>query len=152
MGTYLWHHHHDVFELPARWVWKSMPTGAQLHPKLVVDSSLLLLMSIRSQNINEYLIVSCRAICRGFAAICCRNSDLADLAHNYRVGPRPDCLIGIGNALYWTCLMTDHEHENQTCPFGELNLGVGLPNWGKTQMQHDTPPEPYWQVTGVSYQ
>ena len=48
--------------------------------------------------------------------------------------------------------MTDHEHENQTCPFGELNLGVGLPNWGKTQMQHDTPPEPYWQVTGVSYQ
>ena len=33
--------------------------------------------------------------------------------------------------------MTDHGHEDQTCPFGELNLGVGLPNWGKTQMQHD---------------
>ena len=116
-----------------------MPTGAQLHPKLVVDSRLLLSMSIQSQNINVYLTVSCRAICRGFAAICCRNSDLADLAHNYRGGPRPDCLIGVGNDLYWSCLMTDHEHENQTCPFGELNLGVGLPNWGKTQMQHDNP-------------
>lgn len=55
----------------------------------------------------------------------------------YRGGPRPDCLIEIGNALYWSCLMTDHGHEDQTCPFGELNLGVGLPNWGKTQMQHD---------------
>ena len=72
----------------------------------------------------------------------------------YRGGLRPDGLMRIGNALYWPCLMTDHEHENQTCPFGELDLdrGVGLPHFGKTQMQHDTHPEPHWQVTGVSYQ